>query len=317
MQKDRCEGGYGGLQLQDRGVEVKQPEELLGLRIKHVSHTDFDPLILTDQLLLDHSPDISCRGPELISMRLRVYYSGAVTDLRKPVAATPTGDYVLVCVGAALLVLPGTTLPVRTAKVFTMGEERRRSAFHSASTSGASRGAAPVTGNQPSGPLREEGGGDYSTALCPGPLLGGAAAEGEKKSEAEIGSKYEEADQKPVLAPLRSPAGPQACKPLAGPTLLEVGQTDTRTQYGERLQSVRSAELQDKEASKERSLFCEDARRSWEAELTGDGVRCSQHVRPIVKKLKNHKPCFSVVQERQWLKKELLSQSLEGDNGGA
>ncbi|CAB1426214.1 unnamed protein product [Pleuronectes platessa] len=38
------------------------------------------------------------------------------------------------------LVLPGTTLPVRTAQVFNMGEERRRSAFHSASTSGASPG---------------------------------------------------------------------------------------------------------------------------------------------------------------------------------
>ena len=55
----------------------------------------------------------------------------------------------------------------------------------------------------------------YSTALGPGPLLGGAAAGRERESEAEIGSKYEEADQKPVLAPLRSPAGPQACKPLA------------------------------------------------------------------------------------------------------
>ncbi|CAB1426906.1 unnamed protein product [Pleuronectes platessa] len=76
------------------------------------------------------------------------------------------------------LVLPGTTLPVRTAKVFTMGEERRRSAFHSASTSGESPGleddgvteppvslvilARCLAGNQPSGPLREEGGGDVS-----------------------------------------------------------------------------------------------------------------------------------------------------------
>ncbi|CAB1429340.1 unnamed protein product [Pleuronectes platessa] len=35
-------------------------------------------------------------------------------------------------------VLPGTTLPVRTAQVFNMGEERRRTAFRDASTSGAS-----------------------------------------------------------------------------------------------------------------------------------------------------------------------------------
>ncbi|CAB1442113.1 unnamed protein product [Pleuronectes platessa] len=74
------------------------------------------------------------------------------------------------------LVLPGTTLPVRTAKVFNMGEERRRTAFHSASTSFASPGfeddgepplslvilARCLAGNQPSGPLREEGGGDVS-----------------------------------------------------------------------------------------------------------------------------------------------------------
>ncbi|CAB1456237.1 unnamed protein product [Pleuronectes platessa] len=38
------------------------------------------------------------------------------------------------------LVLPGTTLPVRTAQVFNMGEERRWTAFQGASTSGASRG---------------------------------------------------------------------------------------------------------------------------------------------------------------------------------
>ncbi|CAB1421245.1 unnamed protein product [Pleuronectes platessa] len=73
------------------------------------------------------------------------------------------------------LVLPGTTL-VRTAKVFNMGEERRRRAFHSASTSGASPRleddrepplslvilARCLAGNQPFEPLREEGGGDVS-----------------------------------------------------------------------------------------------------------------------------------------------------------
>ncbi|CAB1453425.1 unnamed protein product [Pleuronectes platessa] len=95
----------------------------------------------------------------------------AVTDLRKPVAATPPQEIMCLCVCLRrFLVLPGTTLPVRTAKVFTMGEERRRSPFHSTSTSGASRGAALslvilarcLAGNQPSGPLREEGGGDVS-----------------------------------------------------------------------------------------------------------------------------------------------------------
>ncbi|CAB1430215.1 unnamed protein product [Pleuronectes platessa] len=73
------------------------------------------------------------------------------------------------------LVLPGTTLPVRTAQVFNIGEERRRG-IHSASTSSASPGleddgepplslvilARCLAGNQPSGPLREEGGGDVS-----------------------------------------------------------------------------------------------------------------------------------------------------------
>ncbi|CAB1448188.1 unnamed protein product [Pleuronectes platessa] len=68
--------------------------------------------------------------------------SQIVTDLRKPVAATPPPQEIMcLCVWLRrFLVLPGTTLPVRTAKVFNMGEERRRSAFHSASTSGASRG---------------------------------------------------------------------------------------------------------------------------------------------------------------------------------
>ncbi|CAB1457368.1 unnamed protein product [Pleuronectes platessa] len=101
----------------------------------------------------------------------------SVTDQRKPVAATPPQEIMCLCVWLrCFLVLPGTTLPVRTAKVFTMGEERRRSAFHSASTSGESPGieddgepplslvilARCLAGNQPSGPLREEGGGDVS-----------------------------------------------------------------------------------------------------------------------------------------------------------
>ncbi|CAB1415943.1 unnamed protein product [Pleuronectes platessa] len=68
------------------------------------------------------------------------------------------------------VVLPGTTLPVRTVKVFNMGEERRRSAFHSALPP-VHPGEPPLSmvilarclaGNQPSGPLREEGGGDVS-----------------------------------------------------------------------------------------------------------------------------------------------------------
>ncbi|CAB1455424.1 unnamed protein product [Pleuronectes platessa] len=97
--------------------------------------------------------------PSLVSFMFSLDVSGEeVTDLRQPVAATPPPQEIMfLCVWVRrFLVLPGTTLPVRTAKVFTMGEERRRSAFHSASTSGASRGAAPVTGNQPSGPLRVE-----------------------------------------------------------------------------------------------------------------------------------------------------------------
>ncbi|CAB1436037.1 unnamed protein product [Pleuronectes platessa] len=66
-------------------------------------------------------------------------HHGPVTDLRKPVAATPPQEIMclFVCVAAAL---PGTTLPMRTAQVFNMGEERRRTAFRSASTSGASPG---------------------------------------------------------------------------------------------------------------------------------------------------------------------------------
>ncbi|CAB1429651.1 unnamed protein product [Pleuronectes platessa] len=68
-------------------------------------------------------------------------HKASVTDLRKPVAATPPQRIMCLCVWLRrFLVLPGTTLPVRTAKVFNMGEERRRSAFHSASTSGASPG---------------------------------------------------------------------------------------------------------------------------------------------------------------------------------
>ncbi|CAB1452601.1 unnamed protein product [Pleuronectes platessa] len=65
-----------------------------------------------------------------------------------------------------ILVLPGTTLPVRTAKVSNMGEERRRSVFHSAPPPEPPLSlvilARCLAGNQPSGPLREEGGGDVS-----------------------------------------------------------------------------------------------------------------------------------------------------------
>ncbi|CAB1446741.1 unnamed protein product [Pleuronectes platessa] len=100
-----------------------------------------------------------------------------VTDLRKPVAATPPQEIKCLCVWLRRFqVLPDTTLPVRTAQVFKMGQERRRAAFR---TSGASPGleddgepplslvilARCLAGNQPSGPLREEGGGDV-------PLLG-------------------------------------------------------------------------------------------------------------------------------------------------
>ncbi|CAB1445799.1 unnamed protein product, partial [Pleuronectes platessa] len=48
-----------------------------------------------------------------------------------------TGDYVLLCVCVAAA-LPGTTLP--NANSPSMGEERRRTAFRSASTSRACRG---------------------------------------------------------------------------------------------------------------------------------------------------------------------------------
>ncbi|CAB1448996.1 unnamed protein product [Pleuronectes platessa] len=96
-----------------------------------------------------------------------------VTDLRKPVSATPPQEIMCLCVWLRCFL---ATLPVRTAKVFNMGEERRRRAFHSASTSGTPPGleddgepplslvilARCLVGNQPSGPLREEGGGDVS-----------------------------------------------------------------------------------------------------------------------------------------------------------
>ncbi|CAB1448246.1 unnamed protein product [Pleuronectes platessa] len=99
-----------------------------------------------------------------------------LVQLRKPVAATPTQEIMCLCVCLRrFLVLPGTTLMVRTAKVFNMGKESRRSVFHSASTSGASPILEDVepplslvilarclAGNQPSGPLREGGGGDVS-----------------------------------------------------------------------------------------------------------------------------------------------------------
>ncbi|CAB1424058.1 unnamed protein product [Pleuronectes platessa] len=91
-----------------------------------------------------------------------IFLKASLTDLRKPVAATPPQEIMCLCVWLRrFLVLPGTTLPVRTAKVFNMGEERRR----------VRPGEPPLSlvilarclaGNQPSGPLREEGGGDVS-----------------------------------------------------------------------------------------------------------------------------------------------------------
>ncbi|CAB1459091.1 unnamed protein product [Pleuronectes platessa] len=95
----------------------------------------------------------------------------AVTNLRKPVAAPPQEIMCFCVCGCGTSWFSGGT-----AKVFNLGEERRRSAFHSASTSGASPGleddgepplslvilARCLAGNQPSGPLREEGGGDVS-----------------------------------------------------------------------------------------------------------------------------------------------------------
>ncbi|CAB1443851.1 unnamed protein product [Pleuronectes platessa] len=110
-----------------------------------------------------------CRGPERCpGMRLsnrhrrhastttttRLFSMGQkasphnVTDLRKPVAATPPQEIMCLCVWLRrFLVLPGTTLPVRTAKEPPLSLVIL---------------ARCLAGNQPSGPLREEGGGDVS-----------------------------------------------------------------------------------------------------------------------------------------------------------
>ncbi|CAB1453371.1 unnamed protein product [Pleuronectes platessa] len=66
-----------------------------------------------------------------------------VTDLRNPVAATPPQEIMCLCVWLRrFLVLPGTTLPEPPLSLVIL--------------------ARCLAGNQPSGPLREEGGGDVS-----------------------------------------------------------------------------------------------------------------------------------------------------------
>ncbi|CAB1443681.1 unnamed protein product [Pleuronectes platessa] len=96
-----------------------------------------------------------------------------VTDLRKPVAATPPKEIMCLSVFVAEA-LPGSS------RHFAAGAKQPKyliwAAFRSASTSGASPGleddgepplslvilARCLAGNQPSGPLRQEGGGDVS-----------------------------------------------------------------------------------------------------------------------------------------------------------
>ncbi|CAB1454092.1 unnamed protein product [Pleuronectes platessa] len=71
-------------------------------------------------------------------------YAGQLT---MAVLRHPTGQPVILLLGEGegerererFPVLPGTTLPVRTAQVFNMCEEGRRTAFQGTSTSGASR----------------------------------------------------------------------------------------------------------------------------------------------------------------------------------
>ncbi|CAB1428529.1 unnamed protein product [Pleuronectes platessa] len=75
--------------------------------------------------------------------RLTLKLVPAVTDLRKPVAATPPQEIMCLCVWPRrFLVLPGTTLPEPPLSLVIL--------------------ARCLAGNQPSGPLREEGGGDVS-----------------------------------------------------------------------------------------------------------------------------------------------------------
>ncbi|CAB1459588.1 unnamed protein product [Pleuronectes platessa] len=97
-----------------------------------------------------------------------------VTDLRKPVAATPTQEIRCLCVWLRrFLVLPALRC-VRTARVFNMGEEGGGALFAALllrcvpglEDDGAALSlvilARCLAGNQPSGPLREEGGEDVS-----------------------------------------------------------------------------------------------------------------------------------------------------------
>ncbi|CAB1436819.1 unnamed protein product [Pleuronectes platessa] len=110
---------------------------------------------------------VSALTPRTLPLRC---LSGMPLDIF--LSGEPIGTKEIMCLCVWLRrfrVLPGTTLRVRTAKVFNMGEERRRSAFHRASTSGASPGleddgepllslvilARCLAGNQLSGPLRE------------------------------------------------------------------------------------------------------------------------------------------------------------------